>query len=164
MAYIEQPDVPDGGPENVSVERPSGPLSQISRAMVAIYKEQFGRGPRLVHSHFAGPNAITCFLEGTLTAAEQTLNAMGEQQRLRETRMLFQYAAEVEFRSAVEESTGREVIAFLSAIDVRADVASEIFMLAPMNQTERRSDSGETKGEAAPASRSRARAPNDATG
>jgi uncharacterized protein YbcI len=142
MASKEQPDVPDGGPESVSADRASGPLSQISRAMVAIYKEQFGRGPRLVHSHFAGANAITCFLEGTLTAAEQTLSTMGEQQRLRETRMLFQYAAEVEFRSAVEEATGREVIAFLSAIDVCADVASEIFMLAPTDQATRRTTAG----------------------
>jgi uncharacterized protein YbcI len=45
--------------------------------------------------------------------------------------MLFQYAAESEFRRAVEEITGRRVIAFVSGIDVDADVASEVFALAP---------------------------------
>ena len=78
--------------------------------------------------------------DGYVTAAERTLITMGEQQRLRETRMLFQYAAEVDFRSAVEEATGRRVIAFLSAIDVVADVASEMFTLAPSGGTRSRSD------------------------
>ena len=37
---------------------------------------------------------------------------MDEHQRLRDMRMLFQYAAEDEFRSAVEAITGRKVTAF----------------------------------------------------
>jgi uncharacterized protein YbcI len=44
--------------------------------------------------------------------------------------MLFQYAAESEFRAAVEEITGRRVVAFVSGIDTRADVAGEVFLLA----------------------------------
>ena len=46
-------------------------------------------------------------------------------------RMLFQYTAEDEFRLAVEGITGRTVIAFISGIDTRSDIASEIFMLEP---------------------------------
>ena len=44
---------------------------------------------------------------------------------------IFQYSAEDEFRQAIEEITGRGVIAFISGIDTRSDIASEIFMLEP---------------------------------
>jgi uncharacterized protein YbcI len=117
-----------------AVARP-GDIREITRAMIAIYKDQFGRGPRFAHSHHVGPDAIACLLEGTLTPAERTLAAMGEHQRLRETRMLFQYAAEYGFRSAVEEITGRQVVAFISGIDTRSDVATELFQLAPAGPT-----------------------------
>jgi uncharacterized protein YbcI len=113
------------------VDATTSQLAQVSRAMVRIYKEQFGRGPERVRTHWAGPDSLICFLENTLTPVERTLTTMNENQRLRDMRMLFQYAAEDEFRSAIEEITGRTVIAFVSGIDTRADVASEVFVLAP---------------------------------
>ena len=71
----------DGGPttgptrpdDRHPAEHSPGELSQITRAIVTIYKEQFGRGPELAHSHYAGANTIICVLEGTLTPIEQTL-------------------------------------------------------------------------------------------
>jgi uncharacterized protein YbcI len=112
------------------VDANSSQLAQVSRAMVRIYKEQFGRGPERVRTHWAGPDSLVCFLENTLTPVERTLTTMNENQRLRDMRMLFQYAAESEFRAAVEEITGRRVVAFVSGIDTRADVAGEVFLLA----------------------------------
>jgi uncharacterized protein YbcI len=108
-----------------------GQLAQVTRAMVALYKEQFGRGPTHARSHFAGSDTIICLLEETLTPVERTLVRIGEQQRLRDIRALFQYTAERAFRTAVEEVTGRRVIAFTSGFDASADVATEVFMLAP---------------------------------
>jgi uncharacterized protein YbcI len=115
---------------------PAGQLTQITRAMVAIYKEQFGRGPRHAHTHYSGPNAITCFLEGTLTPLERKLAEEGEHGRLRDMRLWFQYAAEESFRSAVELATGREVASFISGIDTRSDVSIETFVLVPLPKTE----------------------------
>jgi uncharacterized protein YbcI len=109
-------------------------LTQITRAMVAIYKDQFGRGPRYAHSHFASADTIICLLEGSLTPIERTLANLGEHQRLRDIRLLFQYAAEGSFRSAVETVTGRRVIAFVSGLDTRADVSTEVFVLEPQSQ------------------------------
>jgi uncharacterized protein YbcI len=109
-------------------------LVQVNSAMVRIYKRHFGRGPVRVHSHYAGPDAIVCFLEGTLTPVERTLTALDEHQRLRDIRQLFQSRAEHEYRSAIESITGRLVVAFLSAIDTMADVASEIFVLETATQ------------------------------
>jgi uncharacterized protein YbcI len=108
-------------------ERP-GQLTQVTRAMVAIYKDQFGRGPTHARSHYAGPDMIVCALEDTLTPIERTLVAIGEHQRLRDIRMLFQHTAESTFRSAVEEITGRKVVAFSSGFDTVADVATEVFL------------------------------------
>jgi uncharacterized protein YbcI len=108
-------------------ERP-GQLTQVTRAMVAIYKDQFGRGPTHARSHYAGPDMIVCALEDTLTPIERTLVAIGEHQRLRDIRMLFQHTAESTFRSAVEDITGRKVVAFSSGFDTNADVATEVFL------------------------------------
>ena len=106
-------------------------LAEISSAMMRVYAEQFGREPARAHSHYVGADAITCFLRGTLTRAERRLTTLDEHQRLRDMRMLFQYSAEEEFRTAVEEITGRTVIAFISGIDTKSDIASEIFLFEP---------------------------------
>jgi uncharacterized protein YbcI len=47
--------------------------------------------------------------------------------------MLFQYSTEAEFRTVVEEITGRKVVAFISGIDTKSDIASETFMLQPVD-------------------------------
>jgi uncharacterized protein YbcI len=75
---------------------------------------------------------VVCVLEETLTAAERNLVKMGEHQRLRDTRMFFQYATVREFCEPVEQITGRKVRAFHSSIDTEADgQAVEVFVLHP---------------------------------
>ena len=106
-------------------------LPRITSAMVRIYKEQFGRGPDNARSYYAGPDTIICLLADTLTPVERSMREIGEQQRLRDIRMLFQYAAEDKFRAAVEEVTSRRVVSFMSAVDVERDLACEIFVLEP---------------------------------
>lgn len=106
-------------------------LMQVSNEMVKLYKTQFGRGPTKVRTNWAGPDTLICTLENSLTPAERNMVAMGEHQRLRDTRMFFQYASEKEFREVVERLTGREVWAFVSGIDAGQDVSSEVFYLKP---------------------------------
>ena len=106
-------------------------LAMISREMVRIYKDQFGRGPNKVRSHYAGPDVLVCILENTFTPAERSLQAMGEHQRLRDTRIFFQYASTAEFTEAVERVTGRRVKSFISDIDTNTDIACELFVLEP---------------------------------
>jgi uncharacterized protein YbcI len=106
-------------------------LAEISDAMMTVYAEQFGREPDRAHSHYIDNDSIACFLRGTLTTAERRLRTRDEHQRLRDMRMLFQYTAEDEFREAIERITGRVVISFISGIDTKSDIASEIFMLEP---------------------------------
>src|SRR3954453_19785081 len=100
--------------------------------MVRLYKEQFGRGPTSVRTDWCNPDVILVVLEGTLTPAERHLVTMGEHQRLRESRMFFQYATVREFCEPVERLTGRRVRAFISGIDTVVDGLSiETFVLHP---------------------------------
>jgi uncharacterized protein YbcI len=108
------------------------PLLEISNEMVRIYKEQFGRGPTKVRTNYAGPDTLVCLLEHTFTPAERNLQAMGEHQRLRDIRMLFQYAETSRFTEPIERITGRRVRGFISGIDTNADIATEMFVLEPL--------------------------------
>jgi uncharacterized protein YbcI len=45
--------------------------------MVALHKEQFGRGPTRVRSHFAGPDALLCVMDDALLPAESKMVEMG---------------------------------------------------------------------------------------
>jgi uncharacterized protein YbcI len=82
-------------------------LMEISNEMVRLYKHQFGRGPTAVRSYWAGPDVLTVVLEDTLSPAERNLVRMGEHERLRETRLFFQYASVREFCEPVERLTAR---------------------------------------------------------
>jgi uncharacterized protein YbcI len=111
-------------------------LAEISREMVRLYKEQFGRGPTKARTNFAGPDIVIVTLEKSFTPAEQRLAGMGEHQRLRDTRLYFQHATEDEFRSVIERILGRKVRAFNSAVDTETDVCVEVFHLVPQGEVE----------------------------
>src|SRR4051794_1736303 len=100
-------DVPEGQSASLAV----------SNAMVRLYKEQFGRGPTKAQTNYAGPDIVITTLQDSMTPAERNLVALGEHQRLRDTRMFFQHASEDEFRAIIEGITGRTVLAFVSGID-----------------------------------------------
>jgi len=112
-------------------DRPDSVHAEISRAMVRLYKDQFGRGPTKVRTDFAGPDVLLCTLERSLTPAERSLAAMDEHQRLRDTRLFFQHATEHEFRGVVERILGRKVRGFISGIDTTQDISVELFYLEP---------------------------------
>jgi uncharacterized protein YbcI len=107
-------------------------LQELSNAMVRIYKESFGRGPTKARTHYAGPDILVATLENSLTAAERSMVALDEHQRVREIRMFFQHASERDFTEAVEQITGRKVRAFVSGTDTHSDVSSEVFYLEPV--------------------------------
>jgi uncharacterized protein YbcI len=114
---------PTAGEERTSI------LLEISNTMVRLYKDQFGRGPTRARSHWAGPDAVICFLEDTLTPAERNLVRMGQHQRLRDMRLFFQYATVREFCAPVEQITGRKVRSFHSSVDTKVDgLALETFV------------------------------------
>jgi uncharacterized protein YbcI len=107
--------------------------AEISREMVRLYKEQFGRGPTKARTEFAGPDVVVCTLEDSFTPAERKLAEMEEHQRLRDTRLYFQHATKDEFIGTIERLLNRKVRAFNSSIDTETDVSVEVFHLEPMS-------------------------------
>jgi uncharacterized protein YbcI len=108
----QEPGAANGDPRN-SI------LADVSREMVRLYKEQFGRGPTKARTDWAGPDTLITLLEDTLTPAERNLTRLGEHQRVRDMRTFFQYATVEDFCSPIERLTGRKVRGFLSSIDTQ---------------------------------------------
>ena len=123
--------VSESGPAPNHGTTDHGILSAISNEMVRIYKDQFGRGPTKVRTAWAGPDVLVVTLEQTLTRAELKLRDLGEHGRLRDLRLLFQYAEVNTFCEPIERLIGRKVRAFISGIDTKADVATEMYVLHP---------------------------------
>ncbi len=106
-------------------------LSELSNAIVLLYKDKLGRGPTKARSNWAGEDTILVSLENTLTQVEQTMRELGEQQRLEETRLFFQNALRDDFVAVAERITGRKVRAFVSGMDADRDLGTEVFYFEP---------------------------------
>ena len=119
-------------PESVEAsDYHSSVRAEISRELVRLYKEQFGRGPTKSRTEFAGPDIVICTLEDSFTPAERRLAEMEEHQRLRDTRLYFQHATKGDFVGTIEKILNRKVRAFNSSIDTHTDVSVEVFHLDP---------------------------------
>ncbi|MGV1050224.1 MAG: Na-translocating system protein MpsC family protein [Solirubrobacterales bacterium] len=116
------------GPDG-QLDQPVSKLAEISREMVRLYKDRFGRGPTKARTDFAGQDLLVCTLEDTLTPVEKRMAELGDHERLRDLRLYFQHTAEVEFCEIVERALGRKVRAFISGMDTKKDVAAELFFL-----------------------------------
>jgi len=112
-------------------EHGSSALAAVSNAMVRLHKEQFGRGPSNARAHFAGPDALLCVLEDALLPAERKMVEMGDQARVRESRIAFQAATQSEFVQAVEEILLRKVTAFGSGLDPDRGTVFECYSFEP---------------------------------
>jgi uncharacterized protein YbcI len=105
--------------------------ADVSRAMVALHKEQFGRGPTKARTSFAGPDAMMTVLEDAALPAEKALVAMGESPRVQEIRRLLHEATKDRFIRSVEELTYRKVRSFQSTFDPPAGILVEISIFEP---------------------------------
>jgi uncharacterized protein YbcI len=101
--------------------------ARISNEMVRLHSEYYGRGPKA--KVYVDGDLVAVVLEETFTAADKTLIARGESEGIQDIRRRFQRAMADQFRSIVEQATGREVRSFLSETDLDNDIAVEIFLL-----------------------------------
>jgi uncharacterized protein YbcI len=100
----------------------------ISNALVGVKKQLYGKGPVKAKTYL-NDNYIFSVLEGGLTRNEETLLAAGEQDLVRTYRLRFQESVADTIRTAIEEVTGRNVLAYHSQIVFDPDQAFEIFVL-----------------------------------
>jgi uncharacterized protein YbcI len=99
-------------------------------AITRLHRDRYGRGAsttRVVYHR----NYLTVYLEDIYTAAERTLIDSGREEAVKATRQEFQMAMRGPFTEAVEQATGRQVIAFMSQVHFNPDMAAEIFVLKP---------------------------------
>ena len=102
--------------------------ARIANEMVRLHSEYYGRGPTRAKVYADG-DLVAVVLEETFTPAEKTLIARGESEGFQDIRRRFQRVMADQFRSLVEQATGREVRSFMSETDLDNDIAIEIFLL-----------------------------------
>lgn len=102
----------------------------IANAITKLHRDHYGRGAATART-VIGRDHIAVFLEDIYTKLEHTLIDDGKFETVRATRHEFQHTLEGEFVGAIEEITGRRVIAFMSVVHASPDIAAELFVLAP---------------------------------
>jgi uncharacterized protein YbcI len=102
----------------------------VGNAITRLHRDRYGRGATTTRTVFHG-NRIIAFLEDIYTPAERTLIDAGDWEQVKATRQSFQMAMRAPFSEAVEEITGRKVVAFMSQVHRDPDMAAEIFVLSP---------------------------------
>ena len=101
----------------------------ISNLVVRLLSEYTGRGPTKARTHF-NDNLITVVVQNLLTKGERSLVRDGKADLVLDTRRAYQQTMSADLTGGVEEITGRQVIAFLSANHIDPDIAIESFVLA----------------------------------
>jgi uncharacterized protein YbcI len=104
----------------------------ISNLIVRLLSDYTGRGPTKARTHF-NENLVTIVVQDLLTKGERSLIRDGKQELVLETRRAYQQTMGEDLTAGIEEITGRQVIAFLSANHLDPDLAIESFMLAPQH-------------------------------
>jgi uncharacterized protein YbcI len=103
----------------------------ISNAMVGVIHRYTGRGPTRARTT-VGDDVIVCVLGSTLTKGEESLVAHGKADVVLQGRRAFQDTMEADAVAAVEQLSGRRVIAFMSTNHISPDLGVEIFILEPL--------------------------------
>jgi uncharacterized protein YbcI len=104
----------------------------ISNLVVRLLSDYTGRGPTKARTHFS-ENLITVVVQDLLTKGERSLVRDGKADLVLETRRGYQFTMRGDLTAGIQEITGRQVIAFLSANNLDPDIAIESFVLAPHN-------------------------------
>jgi len=116
----------------------------ICNAVVRIQREYLGRGPTKARASLHG-DIIVVLMQDTLTKAERSLTADGRQDDVLRSRRSLQSTMRNDITAAVEERTGRSVIAFMSDTHIDPDLACEVLVLEP-DEADRGEEAAEDPG------------------
>jgi uncharacterized protein YbcI len=104
-------------------------LSAISKSIVAIIREHYGRGPMKAKTYVLDDLVVVVMRGSGFTALEQTIMDDDGADRVVAMRHDFQRLMAGRYTDAIAGLTGREVVAFLSQAHVEPDVTIEIFLM-----------------------------------
>ena len=102
----------------------------LSNALVRIHREYLGRGPNRVRTVLK-ENMLVLIMEEVLTKAEHSLVSDGRSDEVLRTRSSFQQVMKADIVAAVEQLTGRKVIAFMSTNHIDPDLGCEVLLFEP---------------------------------
>jgi len=123
-------------PESPTGDHNTGPLSaSISNALVHLHREYLGRGPTKARTSIRD-DTVVVVMSDMLTKAEHSLVADGKSEEVLQTRHSLQRTMRSDMVSAVENLTGRAVVAFMSTNHIDPDLACEILILEPETHPE----------------------------
>ncbi len=103
-------------------------LAEITNRIVALMREHYGRGPIKAKTYVLD-NLIVCVLSNGFTAIERTMVEGGEPNRVLDMRRDFQRMMKHRYSGAIEQLTGRKVLAFLSQAHIEPDLTIEMFLM-----------------------------------
>lgn len=115
---------------------PEAPVSRgeaaqaISNALVRLLRDYTGRGPTQAYTTITDSHVVVV-LRDALLKAERSLVKDGHAEAVIDMRRRFQRTMKTALVEAIEENTGREVLAFLSDHHIDPDIAVEVFILKP---------------------------------
>ena len=117
---LHHPDPPPSLPTTV--------LANISRRIVQLHKEFYGKGPTKAKTYYYD-DLVVVLMRGGFTRVEETLLQSGRGASVQEQRAAFEQAMREPFKRVVEEETGRKVVAFMSTSHQHPDLLGEMFVL-----------------------------------
>lgn len=111
-------------------QSPGSVAASISNRVVQLLNSYTGRGPTKAWT-VMGDDLISVVLRDMLSKGERSLVSDGRRELVLSMRKAYQDTMRVDLIAAVEEISGRKVIAFLSDNHIDPDIAIESFVLAP---------------------------------
>ena len=106
-------------------------LAAVTESMVGLHQRYYHREPVTAKTLLLGDDLIACVLGGVYTDVEKTMIEIQRGTIVQETRNAFQDAMQDKFITAIEELSGRHVLAFISNHHVGPDIEVELFFLVP---------------------------------
>ena len=100
----------------------------ISREMVSIVKQYYGKGPTNARTFF-NERYVFCVMEGGLTRSDETLLSAGDDELVRSYRLRFEEAITPVITRAVADITGQAVVGYHSQVILDPPHVIEIFIL-----------------------------------
>jgi uncharacterized protein YbcI len=115
---------------------PGEQRAAIANAIVALFKEFYGKGPTAAKTYF-NDDWVFVVLDDGLTRNEETLVANGEHDLVRTVRLRFQEVMAERITSAVTQITGRRVLNYHSQLLLDPVNSVEMFLLEPLPDGQR---------------------------
>ena len=106
----------------------------ISNGIGSLHKEHYGRGADRIRT-LIHQDVVLTTLEDCFTPVEHKMVAEGAFGQVRQTRTMFQDWMRPSFIGIVEQATGRTVRAFFSQVTHDPDIAAELFLLHPADDS-----------------------------